>query len=115
MSVYWLTVAATLYLLGFFIPLLIQVILEYLNRSKNVSFIERVSNTKLLKSIILSYKKEDVVRSLSKTCFIMGLLSLILSNISMLVMGGCVSDQILSLFIGLWAPTLICIGIYIKK
>jgi hypothetical protein len=115
MDIYWLTLIATIYLIAFFIPLLLQLIVEKINKKEKFPKIKNIMKVKFLKDVIMFYKKENVIRSLSNSCFVMGILSIILSNITMLIFANNVSNQIFSMFIGLWAPTLICIGVFIRK
>jgi hypothetical protein len=115
MDIYWLTIIATIYLIAFFLPLLLQLIVEKIKKDDKSFKFKNITKFEFLNSIIMFYKKENIIKSLSNSCFTMGILSLILSNITMLALANDTTNQNLSLFIGLWAPTLICIGLFLKK
>jgi hypothetical protein len=110
MSVYWITVIGTLYILGFFIPFLLQFFFDKSNNKNKYKLLKFNS----IKSFLSIFHREDVLKSLSRSCFILGILSIILSNITMLLFSCNTYNQLYSLFIGLWAPTLISVGIYLK-
>ena len=115
MSLYWITVVATLYMIGFFLPFIIQLLVENVyNRDKH-RYVNLLVKHKFIRGIIVFFGRKDLHKSLSYSCFTMGILSLIFSNLAMLIVSHDKYDQMLSLFIGLWAPTLIAIAVYLKK
>lgn len=115
MVVYYVVLASTLYMLGFFIPLLIQLCSEKGYCRNKKKFINFIKNYRLIRFLIVFFKKKDINKSLSLSCMVMGILSLILSNITMLLFSYDTHNQLMSLFLGLWAPTLIVISLYLKK
>jgi C4-dicarboxylate transporter len=115
MSLYWISVAATLYMLGFFLPFIIQLLIEKVYNKNKKKYKSIMLRHKFIKSIILFFRRKNLYRSLSYSCFTMGILSLIFSNIAMLIFSHDKYDQMLSLFIGLWSPTLVATAVYLKK
>lgn len=64
-------------------------------------------------------KKENVVNTLEKLCFAIGIASIFLSILLIFIFGeGADPDsakaQRLGIFVGLWAPTLVAIACYLK-
>jgi hypothetical protein len=110
MSVYWITVTGTLYIIGFFLPFLIQYFFEEWKNKRKFEIL-RINPIKILFSI---YHRKDVLASIASSCFILGLLSIVLANLTMLLLADTYQNKLYSLFIGLWAPTLIGIGAYLR-
>ena len=115
MSLYWITVVATLYMIGFFLPFIMQLLIENVYNRDRHRYTNMLVDHKFLKNFILFFRRKNLYRSLSHSCFAMGILSLIFSNIAMLMVSYDKYDQMLSLFIGFWAPTLVAIAVYLKK
>lgn len=115
MDLHLFVIIATLYVLGFFMPFIFQILVEkyYVNnKSKCLNYFKKY---KFIRHFILFFRKKHLEKSLPNACFGMGIVSIILSNMSMILFSGTLQNQLYSLFIGLWAPTLIIIGIYLKK
>lgn len=110
MSVYWITVIATIYIIGFFIPFFLQLFFDK-SRNKNKYKLLRFNS---IKNLFYIFHKKDLLKSFSDSCFILGILSIILANLTMLLLADTTHNKFYSLFIGLWAPTLISVGIYLK-
>jgi hypothetical protein len=111
MSVYWITVVGTLYIIGFLIPFFIQLFFE---KSENKNKY-KLLKFKSIKQLCSFYHKKDLIKSLSHSCFILGIMSVVLANLTMLLLADTIQNKFYSLFIGLWAPTLISVGIYLKS
>jgi hypothetical protein len=74
---------------------------------------------KLLEKIKDSLQAENIVKTLEVVCFTIGVLSIFFSLALMFLFGDgydaeSAKTQRLSIFVGLWAPTLIGIACYLK-
>lgn len=115
MDLHLFVIISTLYILGFFMPFIFQILIEkYYNKNKSLC-LNYFKKYKFIRNFILFFRKKHLEKSLPNACFGMGIVSVILSNITMILFSDTLQNQLYSLFIGLWAPTLIIIGIYLKK
>jgi hypothetical protein len=115
MSLHLFTAAATLYILGFFMPFIFQILMEkYYIQNKNYC-LNLFKKYKFTSKVLMFFRRKNLNKSLANSCFFMGIISIVLANVAMLGFSPTVQNQLYSLFIGLWAPTMIVIGIYLKK
>ena len=115
MDLHLFVIIATLYVLGFFMPFIFQILVEKYYVNNKSMCLNYLKKYKLIRHFILFFRKKNLEKSLPNACFGMGIASIIMSNISMVLFSNTLQDQLYSMFIGLWAPTLIIIGIYLKK
>lgn len=111
------------YIIGLvFIPVLFvfkQYIKDVIQNNKDCAEDKKLKFCCWLKNRLLIPEKAS--EQLSLACFITGLGSIALSALSMLFYSlyphveSITYNQLLSIFVGLWAPTLILLSLYFKK
>jgi hypothetical protein len=120
---YLITLGFIFYIVGLIAPSLIKLIIHFFKdiKSKKYKYYrqEKCGLCVVAKHMFLVRGNEKT--RLGKACFTLGIASIFVSASMMMFFSFDESgkfvlyDQLLSIFVGIWAPTLILIALYLKK
>jgi hypothetical protein len=120
---YLITLAFIFYIIGLVAPSLIALVVNFFKdiRSKKYKYYRQEKCGLCVVAKHMFFVKGCQKTRLSRACFTLGLLSILVSAAMMMFFsfdeGGkfVLYDQLLSIFVGIWAPTLILIAQCLKK